>query len=193
MLDVFYEESARVQNVRSATSKYNTYKVLSIIFYALSIIWVVIALTCYSLSGNVLIDIIAMVTPLLVLLPSGIFFSIIKNRFYVDYDYTFITGTIKIAKVIKNIKRKFLFKFDTKDIEKLGKYGSNTYKKYEIMAGIEKLTFTQNTTPAEGKDFYYLVATVYAVKKLMIFECTETFMVNVLKFSNKSIVEEDFR
>ena len=47
-------------------------------------------------------------------------------------------------------------------------------------------------TPAENKSFYYIVAVVDSDRKLMVFECTETFIVNILKFSNKTVLEEEF-
>ena len=165
---------------------------MSIVFFALTIIWIVFALTAYPLSGNVLIDLFGIIGPEFIFMPSAIMFLIFKNKFCIDYDYTFISGTVKVAKVVKNLKRKFLFKFDVSAIEKLGKYGSDTYEKYQALPGISKIVLTSNAVPSDGKDFYYLVVTICAEKKLLIFECTETFMVNILKFSNKAIVEEDY-
>ena len=60
------------------------------------------------------------------------------------------------------------------------------------MPGVTKMIFTSNYTATEGKDFYYIVANVDGDKKLMIFECTELFIVNILKFSNKTVLEEEF-
>lgn len=193
MNEVFYEESAEIKNVKSAKTKYNVYNIFSIVFIVLSLLWVSIAFTAYPLSGNWLVDLFGMVTPLIVFVPSAILFRVFKNKFYVDFDYTFISGSVRVSKVIRNVKRKFVLKFETSDLEKLGKFGSETYLKYEKQPGVKKMIFTLNAEPKEGKDFYYLVATVNAEKLLMIFECTELFMVNVLKFSNKAIVEEDFK
>ena len=59
--------------------------------------------------------------------------------------------------------------------------------------GIKKLILTSNYTATDGKEFYYLVVNVEGDKKLLVMECSETFMVNILKFANKSIIEEDFK
>ena len=146
----------------------------------------------FDLSGNIVLNIIFIAVPFILLLVSGILFGKFKNKFYIDYDYTFVTGSIRVARVIKNIKRKFMIKFEASSIEKIGKYGSNTYNKYENMPGVNKMIFTSNYTATEGKDFYYIVANVDGDKKLMIFECTELFIVNILKFSNKTVLEEEF-
>ena len=193
MFDVFYEESTELQQARATKAKCKIFNILSIVFYALAVLWTSFAIVFYPLSGNLLMDILGMIMPLIFLLPLAIVSSLIKNKFYVVYDYAFISGTIKVSKIFKDVKRKFVIKFNTTDLERFGKYGSDTYHKYTKMPGISKMTFTMNTEPADGKDFYYLVATVNAEKKLMVFECTETFIVNVLKFSNKSIIEEAYK
>lgn len=192
MKEVFYEESSRVQNEKSASTKYYIFKSLSVASYIIMVIWLMFIFMAPILTGNTLFDIIFIVVPFVLFLTSGILFGRFKNRFYIDYDYTFVTGSIRVAKVIKNIKRKFILKFEAKSIEKIGKYGSNTFEKYSSMPGVNKLIFTSNYTADEGKDFYYIVANVDGTKKLMIFECTELFIVNILKFSNKSVLEEEF-
>ena len=123
-------------------------------------------------------------------LASGILLGRFKDRFYVDYDYTFITGTIRFSKVIKNIKRKHIVSFETSDIEKIGKYGSETFNRYSLMPGIKSVVLTSNSIADENKEFYYIVANVNGEKKIYILECTETFIVNVLKFSKRSVLDE---
>ena len=60
------------------------------------------------------------------------------------------------------------------------------------MQGISKLILTSNYTASEGKDFYYIVANVDGDKKLLVLECTEMLIVNILKFSSKTILDEDY-
>ena len=193
MKEIFYEESAEIQNRRSASTKYNVLKTVSILSYVLLCVWIMLVFVGYEFSGNILVHIIIVLIPAIMFFLSGFFLGKLKNKFYVDYDYTFVTGSIRIAKVIKNIKRRFVIKFDASDIEKLGKYGSDTYHKYEKMPGIAKFILTSNVSASDGKEFYYLVVNVDGVKKLLILECTETLMVNILKFANKTIIEEDFK
>jgi hypothetical protein len=192
MKEIFYEESATVQNEKSESTKYYIFKSLSVASYVLMVLWIMFIFIAPILTGNTIFDIIFIVVPIILFLTSGILFGKFKNRFYIDYDYTFVTGSIRVAKVIKNIKRKFILKFESSSIEKIGKYGSNTFEKYSSMPGVTKHVFTSNYTADTGKDFYYIVANVDGDKKLMVFECTELFIVNILKFSNKSVLEEEF-
>ena len=193
MQELFYEESAKIQDEKSATVKYNIFKTLSIISYVLMVVWIILAFNAYILTGLWYIDLLFIAIPLIMFLVSGIFLGRAKNRFYVDYDYTFVTGSIRIAKVIKNLKRKFVIKFDTSSIEKLGKYGSESYEKYSLMPGITKLILTSNVNPAEDKDFYYIVVNSDGDKKLLIMECTQIFIINVIKFSNKPFLDDEFK
>ena len=43
-----------------------------------------------------------------------------------------------------------------------------------------------------GKDFYYIVVNTQDGKKLLIIECTETLIVNILKFANRTVLDEQF-
>ncbi len=193
MREIFYEESSEIQNKKSATTKYNIFKAISIASYVMLVLWVLIVFIAYDFSGNIIVHLIIVLVPTMLFFLSGFFIGRLKNRFYIDYDYTFVTGSIRIAKVIKNYRRRAVIKFDCSSIEKLGKYGSETFFKYEKLPGINKQILTSNYTASDGKEFYYLVVNIEGAKKLLVLECTETFMVNILKFSNKSIVEEDFK
>ena len=116
----------------------------------------------------------------------------IKDKFYVDYDYTFITGSIRFSRVIKNVKRKKVLFFETNNIEKIGRYGSNTFSRYDAMPDKKKIYLTSNSEPAEGKAFYYMVVNVNGQKYLLILECSDVFLVNILKFTGKLVFEDDF-
>lgn len=191
MREILYEESAKTQNFKSASTKYYVLKVMSIISYTLLVIWCIICFYVMPLDQG-FIYILLMLIPMAMFIASGIILGRFKDRFYVDYDYIFVSGSIRFSKVIKNIKRKFIIKFDCSDIEKIGKIGSGTFLKYNNMPDVKRMILTSNSQPDEGKDFYYIVANVEEEKKLFILECTETFMVNVLKFSRKTVLEEDY-
>ncbi len=192
MKELFYEESAKIQNEKTAKTKYYIFNIFSIFSYCM-IFFGIIIIFITPFDGNVVLTLIIAIFPTAIFLTCGIILGKIKNRFYVDYDYTFVTGSIRIAKVIKNVKRKQVMVFDTTNIEKLGKYNSETYVNYEKFPKIKKKLLTLNDVPAEGKDFYYLVVNLNDEKNLLVFECTELFMANVLKYSNKMILEKDFK
>ena len=192
MNEVLYEETTTILKSNSAKIKYNILKALSIISYALIFVWFYWYITFYVLS-NVIIDIIVFIAPVVVLFLIGFFIGRLKNRFYQEYDYAFVSGTIRIAKVIKGVKRKFLLEFDCNAIEMLGVYGSETFYTYKNMPAIKMQILTPNEIAAENKDFYYIVANINAEKIIFIFECTKTLILNILKFSKKTILEKELK
>ena len=199
MRELFYEESAKIRNEKSALRKYYIFKTLSIISYVLMGVWIFIIFIGFDFrvfnesAMAIIISVLYYLLPFALFLSSGIILGRFKNRFYVDYDYTFVSGSVRISQVIKNYKRKSVLIFDTGAIEQIGKFGSETYEKYASTPGIKRLILTSNTEPEEGKEFYYMVVTTEGSKKLLILECSETFLVNILKFANKSIVAKDFK
>lgn len=193
MQEVFYEESAYLINPKPAAFKYNIIKLLSILSYIALGVWLFLVIFYEFGQGNILLQVIFLLIPAALFFVSGFFLGRLKNKFYVEYDYTFVSGSLRFSKVIKNIKRKFIIRFECKDIEKIGKVTSNTFKKYCSMPGISTKILTSNSEPAENKDFYYIVANVDEWKYLLVLECTEAFMVQILKYSNKMILEEDYK
>lgn len=192
MQEVFYEETALTQNVKSSSTKYYIFKTLSLISYAIALIWLIFAISFFPSEGNILINILFAAIPAAMFIGSGFFFGRIKDKFYVDYDYTFITGSIRFSKVIKNVKRKKVLVFDVKNIEKIGKIDSSSYAKYSAMPEKKRVILTSNIEPAEGKDFYYMVVNAESQKYLFILECTETFLTNIYRFTGKIVFDDEF-
>ena len=106
MQEVFYEESAVMQNTGSAKTKYYVFKTFSVVSYVLAILWLFLAFYFFPMEGNILLNLLFAALPFAVLLISGIFIGKVKDKFYVDYDYTFVTGSVRISKVVKNKKGK---------------------------------------------------------------------------------------
>lgn len=192
MKEFFYEESAVIQDEKSAKIKYYTFKIMSILSYVIMSLWIILVIYGYEFSSNIILDIVIVLIPFAMFLTSGILLGKFKNRFYVDYDYTLVTGSLRFSKVIKNYKRKFLISFEASQIEKLGEYGSSICDKYLSMPNVTKLILTSNTTPSEEKNFYYLVVNTDGDKKLLVLECTEKFIAYIMQFANKLILDEEF-
>lgn len=193
MQDIFYEESSKTREERSAKTKYYIFKTLSIISYVLFGIWLFLVVMLYQFKGSagqIILGLLFALLPAAMFLASGILLGRFKDKFYVDYDYTFVSGTIRFSKVIKEIKRRHIVSFETSELEKIGKYDSELYKKYSLMPDVKAVILTSNLTPEENKDFYYMVVNKDGEKKMYILECTETFIINVLKFSKRTVVDE---
>ena len=191
MQEIFYEESAKIQEEASAARKYYIAKVFMVISYVLAVIWGIFCLTFLIDLKNILLSLVFSLIPLALFIVSGIILGKFKDKFYVDYDYTFVSGSIRFSKVIKNIKRKHIINFDTSDIEKIGLYGSELYEKYMQFPDVKTKILTSNSTPSDGKDFYYIVANVSGDKYVFVLECSELFIVNILKFTNRTVLDQD--
>ena len=192
MQEVFYEESAMVQSSGPAKTRYYIVKTFSVISYVIATVWGIIAVMLFPTQGNVLLNILFAALPFAVFLASGIILGKIKDKLYVDYDYTFVSGSIRFSRVIKNVKRKNILQFETSSIEKLGRYGSDTFERYMIMPDKKKVVLTSNIEPEDGKGFYYIVANVNGQKYIFVLECSETFISYVIRYSNRTVIEDGF-
>ncbi len=192
-MELLYEECARTIDDVSAKRKFNTFKAFSILSYVIASIWFLAVWFFFNWNsgGGIVFNIIIAFFPLALFVVGGIMFGKYKNKFYVDYDYIFISGTIQIAKIFNQAKRKEVLSFETRDIEKIGMYKSKTYDQYEKHVGIINSILTSNSTPDAKKDFYYMVVNCQSNKYLLVFECTETFIINVLKFTTKKVLEQE--
>lgn len=192
MQEVFYEETAMVQSSAPAKTKYYTVKTFSVISYTIAVFWLILSIMFFPLQGNVLVNVLFAAIPFVLFLLSGIVLGKMKDKLYVDYDYTFVSGSIRFSRVIKNVKRKGILKFDTTNIEKVGIYGSDTFDRYMLMPEKKKMILTSNKTPEDGKNFYYIVANVGGIKYLFVLECTEIFISYVIRYSNRTVIEDGF-
>ncbi len=192
MQEVFYEESATIINAKSEKNKYNLLKTISIISYVILGVWLFLVFMFYEFS-NAVADIIFILIPTALFFATGLLFGKFKNKYCVEYDYTFVSGSIRFSKVIKNRKRKFIVEFDCADVETIGRVGSDTFEKYFDSPNIIKSVLTSNDQAGEGKDFYYIVANTGDGKNLYILECTQTLLANILKFSKRTVLEGDFK
>ncbi len=191
MQEIFYEETTALVNEKSAKRKYNIYRVISIIAYVLAA--VMFFFMWFGSLENIWAFVLFCVVPPILMLAFGILAGRLKYRAYVEYDYTFVSGSLRIAKVMYHVKRRPLLKFEVADIFQLGKICSETYQKLSEAPDIKREIYTSNDEPGEGKDYYYLAVNLKDGKKLLVLECTEMLLVNILKFAKKGIVEKDFK
>lgn len=167
-----YEFSVGPNNL----SRSKTFYVICQIMFILSIIALVLSMIFMTL---ILI---------LTSLTSAIFFFWVKGKFYNFYDYNFVAGSIRIAKVVNNVKRRKCFLCETKDIENIGLVGGDAYLRYEKDKSYKKVFATPN---AVTDDFCYIVATVEGVKYLVYLEYDETFISCIFAYTGKKVFEKE--
>lgn len=199
MQEVFYEESVDTHNTKSAKNKYTLFTV----FMVLSIIS---AIFCFfnimfsptqdsggnSFSTSVIVNLVVWIASTVLFIAAAVFFSIKRHSFYLSYDYTFVTGDLRISKVIHNRKRKLQYKLSTDRIVKIGRVGSETYKKLKLSPDIKEVILTPNTDAEEDKEFFYIQAQTDAGKRLLVLECRVQLLSQIVRFMKKNILESEF-
>jgi len=118
---------------------------------------------------------------------------LVKSRLYSCYDFIFVTGDIRIVKVVNTKKRKRIIVFDSSDVFQVGRFDSETYNKHRSAPGVKVIYAPTNKYEVEDKPKYYIGATVDGVKYLVVLECTEKFLVHVLQFAGKQVLEKEFK
>lgn len=194
MQELLYEETSVSKNSKSEKTKYYLVLGLSFFSFLLALLGLYYVINFVNIKDkNIVLTLLFNLIPAIIFLVLGIVLFKLKNRFCVDYDYIFVSGSIRVAKVIKNIKRKPVVKFECSQIEKIGPINSKVYDSFENQRTIKTTYLTSNNVPDENKNFYYMVANVNSQKQLFIFECSKTFIINVLKFSKMSVRDEELK
>ena len=117
-MDVFYEESALVHNSEKKQKKYNILTAISTVFLVLGILWIIIGF--YTVDITSLGDWIVWGFICLWLFTAWFMLRMWKMRINVSYDYAFVSGELRISKVINVNKRKLVARIDCEDIIQFG-------------------------------------------------------------------------
>lgn len=187
MREVFYEEASFIKNKKTAAFKYNLCLYSAIIVF---IIGVFLTITGFVLFSSML-EIILFIVPAIPLFIFGVICLRIKNKRYSEYDYTFVTGSIRFSKVVKEIKRYGIAIFDTTSIINIGRKESLSYKKYEEMLDIKTYNLCANDTPSDNCEFFYIYTIFEGNRTIFLLDCTEKFIAHIMQFANKGILELD--
>lgn len=182
MREEFYENSAVPQNQKGQKILYTVY---NIVFY-LSIISLVFFLYMFFLFGDKGFLLLC-IFPIALGVP--VFF--IKRKFCTCFDYTFISGEVRIVKVINGkARKKFLF-FDSRDVYQLGKVGSESFEKVKVTPSIKTKMATPNGYNTQNQ-LYYVAITLAGEKMIVIMECEEKFLSYIVSYTGKQIIEKDY-
>jgi hypothetical protein len=104
----------------------------------------------------------------------------------VDYDYTFVSGELRIAKVLNNSKRKPMAKIDCSSISALGKITSDNYPRYKTMPGIKTIIATPNAE-SNTENIYFALCVYKSDKSLLIFEPSANLVYNIKRFAGTNV------
>ena len=187
-MDVFYEESAIARDSAKGARKYKILSVISGLFLALAIFCVLMFLWLPLNDAPILI--------FWGIICAGHFgawylFRRWKQHFNVSYDYCFVSGELRISRVININKRKLVARFDSEDIIQIGDVENSSFERFSHDPTVKTVLCTSNDAPINGKFFMYVLAN-YNGKKLFVLECREELLINIMKFTKRTALESDY-
>ena len=188
-MDIFYEESSIAGNSKKNGIKYKIIHYISMIFLILGI------LTLFLIG---FIPVEGWLISLIFVLSWSLFFFGIwfllrrwKMSINVSYDYSFVSGELRISKVINVNKRKLVAHLDCAEIIQVGDADCPAFERFQTTPGVKTVYCTSNYEAASGKFFMY-IHTEYDGKKLFVLECREDLLVNMLKFMKRTALDHDY-
>lgn len=203
-MDVLYEESAVNANAAKGEKRYKIlnlftwfFGVLALIFAILFVIGLVSFLMAMSAlkaedratAIGSLIFYFMMIT-----LFGGPWLAcfLMKRKLNVSFDYTFVSGELRISKVFNVNRRKFLYRIDAESIQKMGDADTPSFDRVISDPSVKKIVCTPNAEPSGGKFFLYIVTSESGGRRVYILECREELLINILKFVKRGILESDY-
>ena len=189
-MDVFYEESATASNSDKKRRKYNILTAISGIFLGLAIFWVVLGFN-FVINVTELGSWIFWGMIFLWLLAAWFLLRMWKMRINVSYDYVFVSGELRISKVININRRKLVARIDCEEMIQFGDVDNPSFDRFRSDPNVKTVLCTSHDEPAEGKFFMYILAE-YSGRKLFVLECRELLLMNMLKFAKRNKLESDY-
>ena len=196
MQEIFYEESVNMNNEKPAKRAYTIFTVVAVIcvVFCLFSLFNVLFLPVGEdgLTRSVVIPFVIWLVLLVLMLIGAIFAFRRRHSFYVSYDYTFVSGELRISKVIHARKRKLLYKLGDEKLIKIGRYGSESYKKLKASPDCKEDILTPNREASEGKEFFYIQAVTNVGKRILIVECRIQMIYTIVRYLRRNILESEF-
>lgn len=198
MQEIFYEESVNTHNQASAKRKYRVYQIFSIISVILAVFSIFNVLfgridADQGITKAVIVYIVIWLVMAAVMIFAAVFLARKKHVFFLSYDYTFVSGDLRISKVFNNRRRKHLYNIPTDRIIKMGRVGSDSYVKTKASPDTKEEILTPNTEAEEDKEFFYIHAQTNVGKRVLVLECRIQLIYTILRYMNRpNILESEF-
>lgn len=203
-MDVLYEESAVNVNAPKVEKRYKVINIISKFFGALAVIFAVIFLFnlltfLFSFKamkaedrGSAIALLIFLLFMLFLFVGPWLACFLLKRRINLSYDYTFVSGELRISRVYNVNRRKFLYRIEAESILKLGAADAPSFERVCADPSVKQIVCTPNAEPAKGKFFLYIQTSEPVGKRVYVLECREELLVNILKFVKRGILESDY-
>lgn len=190
MIEVFHEESVKPTDSVKSMSKFRRTKFVSWMFLGTAVFFTLLLFISLNVGYESMEMGLYQIVPVLIIaIFSYVMYGVFrrkKHNYLVDYDYTFITGELRIAKVLNGLKRRAVAKISCSNISAIGKLASDQYLRYSSTPGIKKIIATPNEE-SDKENVYFMVCMYKGLKTLLIFQPSVALLLNIRKFSSRTI------
>ncbi len=190
-MEAFYEESSIAQNAKKGARKYKIWSYCSYFFLFLGIIACLLTVWFIPTKGGLTGEFLMSFATATLFMSLWFFFRRLRLNSNVSYDYCFVSGELRISKVININRRRLVAKFDVEDIVQIGDSDCPSFDRFFADPTSKNVFCTSNVEASEGKFFMYILAE-YNGKKLFILECREALLMNIMKFAKRTTLDHDY-
>ncbi len=201
-MENFIEETSSLKHSEKNRKKYFIYTLVSYASLVVAILSLFFApifikvkngkITIVASGAGLIVNIATLVLTFGLFLFLHFLFLKKKNKIFVEYDYVFTGEKLAVSAIYNETKRSFIDKTDVKDIVKIGKITSGSYKKILSDPTVKKVKYFSDGKTEDGKKIFYVLYNGKNGKTCMQIEVSEKFMVAILKVTGKDVVEEDY-
>ena len=201
-MENFIEETSSLKQSEKNRKKYFIYTLVSYASLVVAILSLFFApiftkvkngkITIVASGAGLIVNIATLVLTFGLFLFLQFLFLKKKNKIFVEYDYVFTGEKLAVSAIYNETKRSFIDKTDVKDIVKIGKITSGSYKKILSDPTVKKVKYFSDGKMEDGKKIFYVLYNGKNGKTCMQIEVSEKFMVAILKVTGKDVVEEDY-
>ena len=190
-MEAFYEESSIASNAKRGARKYKVYTFFSYFFLIFAIFMSAMTFFLIPTKGGLTGDFIMTFATTFMLWGFWFFFNKLRSNSNISYDYCFVSGELRISKVVNINRRRLVAKFGVEDIVQIGDVDSPSFDRFYADPTSKNMFCTSNSEAADGKFFMYILAE-YNGKKLFILECREALLMNIMKFAKRTTLDHDY-
>ena len=109
--------------------------------------------------------------------------------FYNYYDYTYVSGSVRIVKIVNNKYRRLVTDFDAKNIISFGKVFGSTYNKYADDKSVKKYYASPDAITENDICIYYYEN---GEKALLFMPKDDRFLYVLSRYTGNRKIDEDF-
>ena len=140
-------------------------------------------------SGKIVTSIIPLIVYALFGAGSIFLFFVLRRRrndCILEFDYSFVSGSLRIAKVMNHIRRKPVIAIECSDIEAMDNVETDNFKRYETMKDVKKVVVTPNVGEEEAR-IIYIYGKFKGVSTLLLIEPSD-MLLHLIKRSSRRVM-----